>query len=147
MHYNCYNYRCYSYAGRETLEFQPQGLSLGYGCVYNDIVLHELGHAIGFYHEHTRPDRDEYVDVNYDNIVDYWHRQFEKVEENETNTLGYGYDYASIMHYEGHSATINGEATIEATDEGILFGLARELSPLDILKANALYKCGKLYII
>lgn len=32
-------------------------------------LLHELGHTIGFFHEHTRPDRDDYVEVIRDNIM------------------------------------------------------------------------------
>ena len=37
-------------------------------CLIMEIVLHELGHVLGFNHEHTRPDRDDYIRVNYDNI-------------------------------------------------------------------------------
>ena len=33
-------------------------------------VVHELLHAMGLYHEHTRPDRDQYVDVLSENILD-----------------------------------------------------------------------------
>lgn len=32
-------------------------------------LCHELLHALGLYHEHTREDRDKYVTVNWQNIV------------------------------------------------------------------------------
>ena len=67
-----------------------------------------------------------------------------KAKPGQTLTLGYGYDYASIMHYTGTSfAKSRSNPTIVATDEGIVFGSAQELSPLDVLKANALYRCGE----
>lgn len=46
----------------------PQAISIGKNCDKFGIVVHELGHVIGFWHEHTRPDRDEHVAIIRDNI-------------------------------------------------------------------------------
>lgn len=36
-------------------------------CKHGNIV-HEIAHSLGFFHEHSRPDRDDYVTVHWDNI-------------------------------------------------------------------------------
>ena len=58
--------RCCSYVGRRGEGAQV--ISIGKNCDKFGIVVHELGHVVGFWHEHTRPDRDEHVDIFYPSI-------------------------------------------------------------------------------
>ena len=61
----CFSLRCYSHVGRTG---GKQKLSLGFECFYHGISLHEIGHALGLYHEQSRPDRDEFVEIVWSNI-------------------------------------------------------------------------------
>ncbi len=88
---------CYSYMGTKG---GAQELSLGTGC-YKAQAIHEIGHAIGLMHEHTRADRDNYVRINWDNVIGGRDSQFGRVNLGITQgaTNYTNYDYTSIMHY------------------------------------------------
>ncbi|KAF3850749.1 hypothetical protein F7725_012521 [Dissostichus mawsoni] len=88
---------CCSYVGRRG--GGPQAISIGKNCDKFGIVVHELGHVIGFWHEHTRPDRDEHVSIIRDNIQPGQEYNFLKMEPGEVDSLGEVYDFDSIMHY------------------------------------------------
>lgn len=66
-------FRCCSYVGRQ--KKGGQKMKLDHGCMVHGILLHELGHVIGFWHEQNRPDRDRYIEVlpnyhvSYSNVV------------------------------------------------------------------------------
>ena len=118
-------------------------MSIGPSCFSFEAALHELGHAIGFFHEQSRPDRDEHVDIIYDNIKSGAQDQFELIGEDEVDSLGVGYDYNSIMHYDPYAFAIDRtKETIIALDPTIPVGRQRVLSQLDILQTNMLYKCS-----
>lgn len=61
------NHRCCSFVGKRGNG--PQAISIGKNCDKFGIVVHELGHVVGFWHEHTRPDRDRHVQIIRDNIM------------------------------------------------------------------------------
>ena len=44
---------------------------MGPGCIEQGlgVAQHEFMHALGIHHEHTRMDRNDYVDINFDNII------------------------------------------------------------------------------
>lgn len=59
------NKGCWSHIGRIG---GVQIISLGPPCITVGTIIHEMLHALGFIHEHNRPDRDHYVTINWKNI-------------------------------------------------------------------------------
>ncbi|KTG31929.1 hypothetical protein cypCar_00001271, partial [Cyprinus carpio] len=130
-------YRCYSYVGRQGYS---QTVSLARnGCLYHSTVQHELLHALGFNHEQTRSDRDNHIQVIWENISDDMKYNFNKI-----NTLNQGtpYDYSSVMQYERYAFSKNGSPTmIPIPNNNAALGTSTEMSQNDIIRINRLYQC------
>ncbi|XP_074596932.1 hatching enzyme 1.2-like [Brevipalpus obovatus] len=119
-----------------------QPFLLGRGCVYQGIVEHELMHAVGFWHEQSRADRDKYVRINWQNIQRGMAYNFDKLSLNQVQHLNEEYDYGSVMHY-GSTAFTNGKGpTIVPLKSGTEIGQRRGLSKVDLRKINKLYECS-----
>ncbi|XOZ34536.1 M12 family metallopeptidase [Halomonadaceae bacterium KBTZ08] len=126
---------CYSFVG---MSGGAQNLSLGRGCGQKGVVIHELVHALGHFHEQSREDRDQYVTIQWNNIKDGRESQFRI--QNEQN-IG-PYDYSSIMHYGAWAFSRNGEPTIRPNRDGVSLGDLGQregLSDLDVAALNEIY--------
>lgn len=73
-------------------------------------LVHELVHALGFWHEHQRPDRDTFVTVNWANVLAGMETGFQIVPTG--NVQGSAYDFDSVMHGAGTEASSNGQPTL-----------------------------------
>lgn len=60
---------------------------------------HELGHVLGFHHEHQRWDRDEFVTIHYEHIKPGREHDYDWIPETNWIVSSTAYDYRSIMHY------------------------------------------------
>ncbi|CAL8395626.1 unnamed protein product [Boreogadus saida] len=128
---------CYSSLGRAG---GMQVLSLmRSGCMYYGIMQHEVNHALGFNHEQTRSDRDQYVKINWKNINPSNAYNFERQNTNNLNTP---YDYPSIMHYGRTAFSINGRDSITPIpNSSVQIGQRKGMTRNDFLRINRLYRC------
>ena len=121
-------------------------------------IIHEILHAAGIYHEHSRMDRDNFIAINWDSIRSGYGQNFSKYGNGQD--LG-PYDYGSIMHYGpdffGCWRCDNGnvycnsapsgaldcfQSTTIVAPPGIEIGQREMLSPGDIAGINTLYPCN-----
>ena len=123
-------------------------------CQAMDVIIHEIAHAIGFWHEQSRPDRDNYVRIHWDRIKKGKGLQFLKRNSFKVDSQSSPYDYNSIMHYSTEAfpkpgchgdgcVTISISNAKEYNKQGSPeLGSSRRLSTEDILQTNRLYSCA-----
>ena len=68
-----------------------QELYLANGCLTTRTIQHEILHALGFWHEQNRPDRDDFIDIKDENIMPGLEVNFAK--RLDIDSLGSPYDY------------------------------------------------------
>merc|ERR1712080_21337 len=134
---------CHSSVGRvghgQTLNLHSPGCLTRIGT-----VEHEMLHALGFHHMQSTSDRDEFVEIMWDNIQAGKEHNFKKYSDGEVTDFGVSYDYGSVMHYSRHAFSKNGEDTIAPYDEDAEIGQRVGLSDKDLAKLLRMYNCPAL---
>ncbi|KAM8827834.1 hatching enzyme 1.2 isoform 2-T3 [Spinachia spinachia] len=125
---------CASYVGRIGGE---QSVFVGPRCNVGNMA-HEVLHALGFQHEHTRMDREAHITVLTGNIMAGKEDNFMK---HRGNTFGLNYDVRSILHYGRTFFSANGLPTIVPINSVTDMGQRAMLTPLDVRRVVLLYAC------
>ncbi|QMW04909.1 M12 family metallopeptidase [Spirosoma foliorum] len=104
-------------------------------------TIHEIGHTVGLWHEHTRTDRDNYITINAGNITNGYETDFQTYEQRGMDGFNYagGLDFGSIMLYGSFDFSRNGLPTITKKDGSTFIGQRQSLSATDIATVQSMY--------
>lgn len=132
-------------------------MTLGDGCASVGTALHELCHALGLWHEHSRVDRDLYIEIFTENLkLPQYEAHFKKVSQQLFKSVpDVGYDIQSVMHYNpfafARERNGNDRRTIRVRQDADLeelnctnrlpMGQREQLSYKDQMRLNQLYQC------
>lgn len=128
---------CSSYIG---MIGGQQNITLSTSCSTGS-TIHEIGHAVGLWHEQSRVDRDNHIKINFENIQSGREHNFKTYADSGydgkefTSTL----DFGSIMMYGAYSFSSNGQPTITKADGSIYSVQRTALSAGDKEGINSMY--------
>jgi hypothetical protein len=131
------------------LKYHGQPVVVASWCDKGPLV-HELGHDLGLWHEMKRCDRDQYVDIDFNNIIrDAWSQYQTLCDPNQPTKSpdSFGkYDYCSIMHYKQYSGfAIDGSKPVYNIKQQITGCEVSDIGQLDVYSPTDKAAIKKVY--
>ncbi len=118
-----------------------QPIKLSDNCQLTEI-LHEIMHTLGFVHEQSRPDRDKYIQVLWQNIEEKYQSQFAIVPESffTGSMQDSAFDYQSVMLYQPNAFAVSSDlVTLKSLSSESINPIRDGLSENDIKRVNRLH--------
>lgn len=128
---------CSSYVG---MVGGKQNITLADACSTGN-TIHEIGHAMGLWHEQSRVDRDNHITIHFDNIQSGREYNFQTYAENNYDGEEFttNLDFGSIMMYSPYAFSSNGQPTITKKDGSVYSVQRSALSSGDLQGINSMY--------
>lgn len=132
----------------DTANFSPVGRRKGGNNIHLEFnikkagtPMHEIMHSLGFFHEQSRMDRDNYIKINWSSIEEKAKHNFQTfTEQGYTDGTNIGdFDFYSIMLYGSYDFSKDGKRTMEKLDGSPIFAQRDYLSPGDLEGLYYLY--------
>jgi hypothetical protein len=132
---------CYAQVGYTG---EPTQMSLSENCS-KIAIYHEFFHVLGFFHEQNRFDREDYLEILWENIDEQYWPQFKLFPENSfqrifTSGGPFQFTFNTIMIYDSTFFSLNQDYSMVRTDGTPFSSTFTAPTEIDIARLKELYQ-------